>query len=108
MAERLYTMPPGQRLGYLNDIVDLARSGVSPRTRKVLTMPALLKPDATRRSLFWRNSPKTHLTISQAANRFCWRVWNASVKDVVRGIAPEPPTGEVCDKEQIEASYGKF
>lgn len=103
MAERLYKTPPDQRLGYINYIVDLARSGESPRTRQVLTMPTLLKPDPTRRSLFWRNCPNTYLTISQAANRFCWHFWNAGVKDVVRGVAPEPSTGEVYDQDEIAA-----
>ena len=95
MAERLYTMPPSDRLGYLKDIIDIARSGDSARTARVLTMPLLLRPDPTRTGLFWRRSPKAYLTIAQAANRYCLHFWNASVVDVVRGLAPEPPTGEV-------------
>ena len=45
MAETLYTMPPFERLGYLEEIVQLARSGRCKKTKKVLTMPALLYPD---------------------------------------------------------------
>lgn len=95
MAERLYTLPSSQRLGYIRDVVNLARSGQSPEVRKVLTMPAFLSPNKERKSLFWRRSPHVYLTISQAADRYCQKFWNAGVADVVKGVVPEPPTGEV-------------
>jgi hypothetical protein len=103
MAERLYTLPPGERLGYLKDVVDLARSGRCPKLRKILTFPNLLYPDRENKGLFWRRSPSTYCTISQAADRYCWKFWGAGVADVVKGIAPEPPTGEVLDAYLLAA-----
>ena len=103
MAEHLYTLPPAERFGYIKDIVDLGRSGECPRVRKILTFPNLLYPDPCRKHLFWRRCPSTHLTISQAADRYCRHFWKASVVDVVRGIAPEPPTGEIPDEPQLAA-----
>lgn len=103
MAERLYTMPPGQRLGYVKEVVDLARSGRCPKVRKVLTLPALIRPDKSRKGLFWRRSPATYCTISQAADFYCRKFWGAGVVDVVRGVASEPSTGEVNHQEQMAA-----
>lgn len=102
LAETLYTMPPGERLGYMEYLVQLARSGDQPRLRKILTMPKLVKPDPSDEHLFWRGE-RVYCTISQAANRYCLRFWGASVQDVVRGIAPEPPTGEVETTKEAAA-----
>ena len=98
MAEALYTMPPGQRLGYIEEVVQLARSGQCPQLRKILTMPILIRPDPNKKYLFYRG--KTHFcTISQAADRYCRSSpWNAGVADVVRGNVPEPPTGEIIEE----------
>lgn len=103
MAERLYTLLPSERLGYVRDIVYDARNGRCPKVRKILTFPDLLYPDSDRKSLFWRGSPASYYTISQAADRYCWTFWGAGVADVVRGLVPEPPTGEVFDEEQMVA-----
>lgn len=103
MAERLYTMPPGQRLGYIEAIIQLARGGHAPLVRDILTTPQLLRPDPSDRFMFWRRAPKAYLTISQAANRYCLRSpWAASVDRVVTGKVPEPPTGEVFPDGTID------
>ena len=75
-----------ERLGYLNELVELARSGDSPKLSKILTMPKLLRPE--RRS---RHGP----TISQAVDFFCRKVWGAGSVQVIRGDVPEPPSGEI-------------
>lgn len=103
MAERLYTMPSGERLGYVKEVIDFARSGLSPITRQVLTMPKLLRPNPEEKHLFWRRCPVSYCTISQAADRYCRLFWKAGVVDVVRGKAPEPPTGEVVDEPCLAA-----
>jgi hypothetical protein len=103
MAERLYTLPPGQRLGYLETIIQLARAGHSPLVRDILTTPQLLRPDPERRNLFWRKAPKAYCTITQAANRYClWSPWAAPVFHVVTGKVPDPPTGEVFPDGSID------
>ncbi|MBZ4023462.1 hypothetical protein CKO11_13445 [Rhodobacter sp. TJ_12] len=95
LAERLYTLPPSQRLGYMQTLIEEARSGASPRLRRVLTMPKLLRASREDRHLFWRRSPESYRTIAQAADRYCRKFWGAGVVAVVRGKVPEPPTGEV-------------
>lgn len=95
LAEELYTRPIDERLGFMENLIQLARSGEDPTLARILTLPALLRPDPNKPWLFWRRN-KTYCTIAQAANRYC-RVspWNASVTAVVRRKVPEPPTGEV-------------
>lgn len=102
LAETLYSLPPGERLGHMEYLIQTARNEDQPRLRKILTMPKLIKPKPIDKHLFWQRRT-SYCTISQAANRYCLRYWNASVTDVVKGIAPEPPTGEVETKEKVAA-----
>ncbi|UYP68591.1 hypothetical protein OIU14_02315 [Thalassobacter stenotrophicus] len=98
MAETLYSMPPAQRLGYIEEIIQLARSGECPRVRQILTMPALIRPNPDKKYLF-RRGCKSYCTISQAADRYCRSSpWNAGVAAVVRGEVPDPPTGEIVEE----------
>ncbi|GGE46794.1 recombination protein NinG [Actibacterium pelagium] len=96
MAERLYSLPPFERLGYIETIIRLARDGHSPLVRDILLTPQLLLPNPEDKHLFHRRQPLSYCTISQAANRYCiWSPWANQLLAVVRGDAPEPPTGEV-------------
>lgn len=102
MAETLYTTPPGQRFGYIEEVVQLARSGQCPQVRRILTMPALIRPNPEKKHLFFRACPN-YRTISQAADHYCRNSpWNAGVAQVVRGEVPDPPTGEI--KEVLAAA----
>ena len=103
MAETLYSMPPFKRLGYIEEIVQLAKSGDCPKVRQILTMPELIYPNPQEKHLFLRGD-RSFCTISQAADRYC-RIspWNAGVADVVRGKVPDPPTGEITIEEAIAA-----
>lgn len=97
MAETLYRLHPEERLGYIEEVLQLARSGTCPQLRRILTMPALIRPDPQKKHLFFRGSP-AYCTISRAADRYCRSSpWRASVVDVVRGVVSEPPTGEVLE-----------
>lgn len=91
MAERLYTLPPSERLGYMKDLVDQARAG-DVYLRRTFTNPMLLK--GSERWLHWRLD-FTYKTIAQAADAYCRKFWGAGVQDVVYGIVEEPATGEV-------------
>ena len=93
LAEMFYTMPPRDRLGFINGLVDAARSG-NTKLRHVLTNKVLLKPDLQRKRLFYRRCHLSYLTIAQIAVRFCRHFWSAGVKNVVTFKVPEPPTGE--------------
>lgn len=94
MAERLYSLPPFQRLGLIREVIALARAG-NPALRRLLTHHLLLRPDPNPSWLFHRRAPAVYLTIAQAADRYCRRFWGHRVADVVSGRAPEPPSGEV-------------
>ncbi len=96
MSERLYTLPPEERLGYIERIIQLARNGDSPIIRDILTTPKLLKPNPEERWLFYRKRPSVYCTIAQAANRYTLSSpWRSSVDRVVKGLVPDPATGEV-------------
>ncbi|MCO8145338.1 hypothetical protein NHN26_08880 [Rhodovulum tesquicola] len=95
LAEILYTLPPRERLGFVKTLVDQARTG-DGKLREVLTNRFILRPETDMRSLFHRGSPRSYLTIAQAANEYCWRFWNADVRSVVYGLVSEPETGEVA------------
>jgi hypothetical protein len=102
LAERLYGLPPNQRLGYMKSLVDQARAEPG-LLREVLANRTLLRPNpVTERWKFWRGSPE-YFTIAQAANRYCLKFWGYGVVDVVMGRCPEPPTGEwlVTEEEKL-------
>lgn len=98
LAKNLYEMPPYERLGYIEEIIQLGRSGKYPILRRVLTMPAFIRPNPLDKHYFFRGC-SAYCTISQAADRYCRSSpWNAGVAEVVRGEVPEPPTGEVIEE----------
>ena len=98
LAEKLYSLPPFERLGYIEHLVQLARSGDCPKLRKIMTNPNFIYPNPENKHLFWRGS-SVYCTIAQAADRYCrFSPWQASVAEVVRGEVPEPPTGEILDE----------
>jgi len=100
LADNLYALPPFERLGYLEELIQQARSGRHPRLRRILTNPELIFPDRNKHFLFPRGWPVTYCTIAQAAERYCrWSPWRAGVASVVRGEVPEPDTGEIVEGE---------
>lgn len=98
LAEMVYTMPPNKRLGFMADLIRLAREG--ERTlRNILTDPTLLRASPDDEGLFFRRSPASYRTISQTADAYCRKFWGAGVKAVVTGECLEPPTGEDGDTD---------
>ena len=95
LAEILYTLPPSERLGFMERLILMARSGEHPKLKQILTMPTLLNANRKRKSLFWRRGPANHRTSSQAANNYCKRFWKRNVIFVVNNTDYEPYTGEV-------------
>jgi len=93
LAERLYSLPPCERLGYMQELIQRAREG-DTWLREVLSNHRLIKPNPIYdRKLFYRRNPE-YRTISQAAQNYCKRFWKANVWEVVHNKVPEPPTGE--------------
>ena len=93
LAESLYTLPPSCRLGYLEDLIQSARSGENPNLRRILTMPQLLNPKSDEPFKFWRRCPISYFTISQAADKYCMRYWKRGVIFVIRNPTYFPDTG---------------
>jgi len=100
------TMPVGQRLGYIEEIVQLAKGGECPQLRKILTMPKLIRPNPQEKHLFYLGR-SSFCTISQAADRYCRSSpWKAGVAAVVRGEVPDPPTGEITEEVSVVRDFG--
>lgn len=96
LAEMLYSLPLDKQLGFIKEIIDQARSGET-KLRSILTNPEILYAPISKEKMFYKRLPEWHMTISQAADAYCWKFWNASVVDVVKGKVKEPETGEVFD-----------
>ena len=95
LAEKLYTLPVDERLGFMKDIVDDARSG-NTKLRQLLLNPAILRARWDEKHLFHRRCPRAYRTIGQAADAYCRRYWGASLRDVLYGKAQEP---DCCEDE---------
>jgi hypothetical protein len=95
LAEQYYNIPPGQRLGYLKNLIDLARSGEDMKLRDILSNYKLLHPHPVDDKHLFHRENRANGTIAQEASKYCKRLWKADVKEVVYGKAPEPPTGLV-------------
>lgn len=94
LGDRLYSLPPDRRLGYVQELIAEARGG-NVFLREILSNYKLLHPNpVTDRWMFHRACPE-YCTIAQAANRYCLKFWGAGVADVVYCRAPEPETGQV-------------
>lgn len=104
LAELIYTAPISERLGLMQSIVASARGGNS-ELRQILTNKLLRYPDRSRVWLFHNRCPSSFLTISEAANNYCKKFWNADVRDVVYGHTPEPESGEVSTKPSSPSIY---
>lgn len=100
IAERLYGLPVGERLGFMQNLIEEARMG-NTAMREILSNRYLLKANRSKPYLFHRRCPSAYFTIAQAAERYCRKFWRASVRDVVYGLAPEPPTGEVITNQSV-------
>ena len=95
MGERLYSLPPFERFGYIKDLIDDARSG-NTKLREILSNYKLLHPNPENESWMFPRRCRQYSTIAQAAHIYCWKFWNADVGDVVYCWVPEPDDGVVC------------
>ena len=92
LADMIYDLSPFDRLGAMKDLIDAARAGDS-KLRRVLSSQYIrhLPEDQD-----WVRAygSRENLTVSEMANRYCWRFWKANVTDVVYDRCEEPETGE--------------
>lgn len=106
LAEMLYGLPVSERLGFMQELIEEARSG-NTALREILTNQYLLKANRDNRRLFHRKCPAAYFTIAQAADRYCRKFWAANIREVVYGLAPEPPTGEIISSENVVTIINK-
>jgi uncharacterized C2H2 Zn-finger protein len=92
LSERLYSLPPSERLGFMQGLIEDARGG-NTQLREILSNRKLMRPNPiTERWMFHRQT-WAYLTIAQAANNYCLRFWRTGVANVVYNRVPEPETG---------------
>ena len=84
-----------ERLGFMKDLIDIARAGQDAQLRDILSNQTLIKLSWSEKQKCLHRKSSDYCTISQAASNYCKRFWKADVRDVVYGRAPEPPTGVV-------------
>jgi hypothetical protein len=96
LTEMLYMTRPDERLGFVKDIIDDARSG-NKKLRQLLTNKFVLGAGEGEMYLFWRRR-RDYPNISKAANAYCRKFWDAGIVEVVNNLVPEPETGE-CNFE---------
>ena len=93
LTEQYYKTPKPERLGYLRDLVAIARAGET-KTRAVLANRYLVYiKDPKLKSMIRRHGfPEP---IGRIVDKYCRHFWGASGREVVIGFAPDPPTGEI-------------
>ena len=94
LGERMYSLPPTERLGFMQQLVEEARQG-NTQLRELLSNWKLRHPHPENDSWMFPRGSRAYSTIAQAAQAYCWQFWKANVDDVVYCRVPEPPTGEV-------------
>ena len=69
MADRLYDLPPFERLGHMKELIDEARGG-NTKLRNLLSNYYIRHPSKADRWLHARGN-RQFFTIAQAANAYC-------------------------------------
>jgi len=90
IAEQYFRLIPQDRDDYMLRLIWIARSGEDKSLRDVLTNKLLLDPSNNLGNHLRGNRGRSYGSIAQAAQAYCRKFWNASVKDVVYGRASEP------------------
>lgn len=105
LCERVYTMKPSDRVGYVEDVLQTVRGVRSGLLYRLLSNDKYRYPDRNNVGLFFRNSPKSYKTFPQMCNHYLLNSpWNCYLKDfLVPGLIPEPCTGEVFEDGTVDA-----
>lgn len=80
-SEELYSIPPDQRLNFINSLVEQARAG-NVKLRQMLSHKILLNASPEEENYFWRQC-HAYPNIAQVANNYCRKSWGANVRQVV-------------------------
>lgn len=103
LCEKVYTMPPGERVGYVEDVLQVALHSNGGLLRHLLCNKKYQYPNREQTSLFFRRSPISYKTFPQICNHYLLNSpWNCYLSDFLKGEVPEPSTGEVLSDGTID------
>ena len=107
LCEKVYTMAPADRYGYVENILQIALANHGGLLRHLLCNKKYQYPDPTNRKLFFRGAPKSYKTFPQMCNHYLLNSpWNCYLSDFLKGKAPPPSTGEVYADGTIDIRIG--
>ena len=97
-ASRLMAMcvdhPPFERLGFIEKLIQIARSGEDNELRAVLSNRYLMDGSNDYGNPFLGKRGRSYGSLAAMAERYAQRYWKASIWEVVYCKVNEPPTGE--------------
>ena len=107
LSEKVYTMPPHERMGYVEGVLQVALHPKGGLLRALLQNMKYQYPDPKQEKLFFRNSPKSYKTFPQLCNHYLLNSpWNCYLQDFLKGKVPAPSTGEVLPDGTIDIRIG--
>ncbi|MCR9156646.1 MAG: hypothetical protein NXH80_05325 [Rhodobacteraceae bacterium] len=107
LSEKVYTMPPQERMGYVEDILQVALHSKGGLLRALLQNKKYQYPNRNQEKLFFRNSPKSYKTFPQLCNHYLLNSpWNCYLQEFLKGNVPEPSTGEALADGTINIRIG--
>lgn len=106
LSEKVYRMAPNQRLGYVESVLQIARSESGGLLRFLLQNTKYQYPNPHDRGLFFMSAPKAYKTFPQLCNHYLLNSpWNCYLTDFLKGV-PDPSTGEVLSDGTVDIRQG--
>lgn len=106
LSERVYTLPPCKRMGYVEGVLQVARHSEGGLLRALLQNKKYQYPNPTDLTLFFRSTPKAYKTFPQLCNHYLLNSpWNCYLEQFLKWV-PDPSTGEVLSDGTIDIRYG--
>ena len=103
LCEKVYTMPPEERVGYVESVLQVALYSEGGLLRHLLSNKKYQYPNPNDLRLFFRGAPKSYKTFPQICNHYLLNSpWNCYLSDFLKGTVPEPSTGEVLSDGTID------
>ena len=107
LCEKVYTMPPGERMGYVEGVLQVALHSEGGLLRHLLSNKRYQYPRPDEKRLFFRQSPQSYKTFPQICNHYLLNSpWNCYLTDFLKGNVPQPSTGEVLSDGTIDIRVG--
>lgn len=106
LSEKVYTMPPSERMGYVEGVLQVARHSEGGLLSALLANKKYQYPDPTDLLMFFRCAPKAYKTFPQLCNHYLLNSpWHCYLEHFLKGV-PDPSTGEVLGDGTIDIRVG--